>query len=287
MGYNIYMAKKIIIAVLAILLIGFVTYYNATKINTEQLVVREEKLFSDKIDNDTDGLVLAYYSDVCYGQFIDEAFLSKTIDTINMFQPDLIIFGGDLFDIETIHTVSSNDISKVTELLSKLSSKYGKYYVYGDFDHQSDETINSIMFNSGFESISNTNKLIAIDSDSYLNLIGIDSLVGGNPDIAASFSSLNPSSYSIVTSHCPDIFDSLQSSSFDYLLSAHSRGGQVYLPLINFFIREEGCKKYYRGKFSKNNHTLDISNGVGRSSSNARLWADAEIVIYTLKSKNH
>ena len=66
------------------------------------------------------------------------------------------------------------------------------------------------------------------------------------------------------------------------MLSGHSLGGQIYLPIISLFTRNEGCKKYYTGKITKNGKTLDITNGVGRIHNNARFLADSEIVLYRL-----
>ena len=68
------------------------------------------------------------------------------------------------------------------------------------------------------------------------------------------------------------------------MLSGHSLGGQVYIPLINLFYRPEGAINYYHGKYNNGNTILDITNGIGTINKNIRLFADAEIVTYKLKS---
>ena len=276
------MVKKIIIAVLAVSLFAFLCFYNATSVNTKQFRIREEKLVSEKIDSDCDGLLVVFFSDLSLNSFISDEYVNKVFDTIASFQPDIILFGGDLLDIDA--SVSENRISLLKEGLGNLHARYGKFAVLGDQDHRSEEKIRNILKESGFELLQNQEVLIAVDADSSFNIVGIDALVGGNPDPAAAFVSSRTSSYTIALSHCPDILATVKNYNADLLLSGHSRGSQVWLPLISLFTREDGCQKYNRGKTSKGNTTLDITNGLGRIGKDARFLADAEIVLYTLKA---
>ena len=60
-------------------------------------------------------------------------------------------------------------------------------------------------------------------------------------------------------------------------MAGHSHGGQTYIPLISLFNREAGAINYLRGKHTKNNVTLDITNSVGLKEKSIRFLADAEI----------
>ena len=64
------MRKGLIIGFICILLTSLLCYYNATQINTKQIAVRQEILRSQKIDEDTDGLLIAYFSDLYYGSLL-------------------------------------------------------------------------------------------------------------------------------------------------------------------------------------------------------------------------
>ena len=105
-----------------------------------------------------------------------------------------------------------------------------------------------------------------------------------NFEVPEFFSYANANYYTLVTSHCPDIFDSILGYHSDLLLSGHSRGGQIYIPLLSLFGRDYGCKKYYHGKTTKDGATIDVSNGLGMIGDKARFLADAEIVLYTFRS---
>ena len=268
------MLKKItIISVLLLCLISG-TYFNAVKVNTRQIRIRQESITSNEIDGDLNGLLIVYFSDLYYGQYIDSQFLANAVSKINMFKPDVIIFGGNLIEQNT----GQDDLMSA---LSSLEARYGKYAVLGENDGQ---LVHDILLQTGFDIIENDSRPIMVDRNSYINLVGIDHLDQGDPDPHQAFSSVNSSHYTFAVSHCPDIFDEILSYDFDYLLSGHSLGGQIYIPLISLFNRPEGCRKYFRGKITKQGKTIDITNGLGRIDHDARLLADAEIVLYTLHS---
>lgn len=268
------MTKRIAALIIALLLLTIGSYYNATRVNTRQIKVRQETIISDKIDQDLDGLLLVYFSDLLYGKYIDSAFLDRTVEMINLFNPDVIVFGGNLLE-------ANIDQEALTAALGRLKASYGKYAVLGDNDGQ---LVEEILRSTGFDIISNDCRTINIDRNSCINIIGLDHIVNGTPDPVKAFSSVNTSQYSIAVCHCPDILDSIDAYQFDYLLSGHSLGGQIYFPIIDLFGRDEGCKKYYRGKITRHGKTLDITNGLGRTGRDARLFADAEIVMYTFRS---
>ena len=279
------MLKKILIGLLAALCLIGTVWVNATLINTRQLTLREEVLSSEKIDADTDGLLIAFFSDLDYGRFIDRDFLDKTVEEIRSFHPDLILFGGDLLDPSIVNEISQEDLDYLMNSLKSLQARYGKYAVYGDDDLRSRDKADYVYTNAGFKVLDNRSQQISIDRNSAISLIGISPLVKGQPDIVTAFSGTGTAHYNIVLSHCPDLFDDLGEHEFSYFLSGHSRGGQIDLPIIDLFGRPEGCRKYFSGKITRNGKTLDITNGVGRIDTDARLNADAEIVFYTLRAQ--
>ena len=160
------MLKKIATVLLAICILTALAYVNAVSVNTKQLSLREETLLSGKIDEDTDGLLIAYFSDLDYGRFIDRDFLDKTIEKIALFQPDLILFGGDLFDISVIDGISEEDLDYLASSLNSLKARFGKYAVYGDDDLRVREKADYVYGNSGFKILDNRSQSVSIDRNS-------------------------------------------------------------------------------------------------------------------------
>ena len=278
------MKKMILTAIGCLTLLTGLCCFNALVVNPKQLHARTETISSGKIDEDIDGLIVAYFADLHYGTYVDMEFVNKCVEMINDYDPDIIIFGGDLAD----DSLNEKEKEALTNAFSKLSAPYGKYAVCGEYDYNGsniNENIYDVLTNSGFTILNNSNAKAYIDSNSYINIVGIDSVVSANPLNA--FDGVNSGTYTFAIAHYPDTFDSIMAYDFDYCLAGHSHGGQVYFPIINLINRPIGCQAYYKGKTNRNGKTLDITNGVGRTESNARLNADAEIVIYRLDYVNY
>ncbi|MBR3228588.1 MAG: hypothetical protein IKF68_08615 [Erysipelotrichaceae bacterium] len=267
--------KGLFISIIIVIALIALTVYNALAINPHDIKVREETLHSSKISEEMDGLLIAYFCDLHYGKNIKEADVDGIVSRINDFDPDIIIFGGDLLSTE-----NSADSGHLREALSSLKGPLGKYAVPGDEDVYNEESLN-ILRESGFEILSNVNKKIYVNG-SFLNIVGVDPKIKGTPDTVSAYEGVNGANYTIVITHCPDLSDQLDSERSDYILSGHSLGGPVYFPLINYFYRPEGADRYYKGKTYVGNARLDISNGVGTINKDIRLFADAEIVLYKL-----
>lgn len=280
--------RKLIIGLVSFMLIIGLLVYNALAINPHKLTIREEILTSNKIDDYLDGLTIAYFTDLHYGNFTLDEDLDKCVTTINSIKPDIILFGGDLIDHYAINRMGNGNKDILIEKLSSLDAKIGKFAVLGNHDLASEDakvTISSILETAGFSIITNANRQIFNGGNSCINLIGIDSLANGSPNVSLAYDGISEGAYTLVLSHCPDVFDDLRANSTDYVLAGHSHGGQVYIPIFNRFYRPYGCIKYFTGKHRSGNAILDISNGVGLTNKSIRLFADAEVVFYKLKTK--
>ncbi len=277
--------KKLIIVLVGIAIFAALTYYNAFYVNPYQLKVREEYINNTKLDESFDGFTIVYFSDLHYG-VIDDNFLNETVDKINMFDPDLILFGGDLVDHYSNNPLNDEKRATLTAALKSLEAKYGKFAVLGNHDLDSENTknaITNILNDADFDVLTNESIDIHNDSSASFNLIGIDSLSLGNPDINAAYQNVDENSFNLAICHTPDIFDDIPSYN-DYLLAGHSHGGQVYLSFLTSLYTPFGSKNYYHGKYHHDSSILDVTNGVGMTNKSIRLNADAEIVVYQLMS---
>lgn len=266
------MIKKIIIISVTVLVLIGLCICNAFIVNPKQIKVREEIISSNKIDEDLDGTLIVYFSDLYYGKFIDNNYLNKLVNNINAFNPDVVIYGGDLLDNDEV------EASSLTQALSKIKATNGKYYILGDNDSNKTK---EILSSADFKLIDNSSKTINVDYNSYINLINVNSI---DPDIDEAFKNINENTYNILITHYPDTFSKLTDQYFDYCLAGHSLGGQVNIPIVNLFDRPHGANEYLNGTHNAKGKTIDITNGVGRKTNNVRFLADNEIVVYRLDS---
>ncbi len=275
--------KWFIIASITIVTLALLIY-NVFYINIKTITATTKTYTNDKVNDDLDGLTVVFFSDLHYGTAIKENEVTKLTDLINSFDPDIVLFGGDLIDDSDSYTFAQNEKETFTQSLTDIKARFGKYAVLGNHDLGSSaikETATSILNASDFEILDNRSTKIRIGS-SYIDIVGIESLILGDPDIEKAYSGTSDSNFTISLCHTPDVFDDI--SDTDIMFAGHSHGGQVYLPLLENLYRPNGAKKYFKGEYHKDEMLLDVSNGVGTTLYDARFLADSEIVVYRLAS---
>lgn len=274
--------RKLLIGIIIAAIVITLTCINAFYININTLTIREETVRSDKISQNLNGLTIAFISDLHYSERINQNIMQQLVDKINMFDVDVVLFGGDLLE-DGIDDLPSSDQEELISYLRQVNAPYGKYAVLGNHDLYDDDIkdiVERILYEAEFEIITNKSVMIRKNSNDYINLVGIDSLLNGSPDINSAYNQIRNSAYTIALCHTPDIFEDIPYDKTDLVLSGHSHGGQIYIPLLNSFLRPVGAQHYFKGKYAEGNTTLDITNGIGTTKKDIRLFADAEIVIY-------
>jgi len=274
---------KILITILVTLLIIVSTLYYTFYFSPNHYVYRYETLTSTQIPSQMDGIKIVFFSDLEYGTFVNEERLSKIVDKINNSGCDVVIFGGDLYDEKA--TIDDTNKQTLITYLTKINASLGKFCVYGDNDKISEErlnTINDIYKQSNFEVLNNKVTSLHNKGSESITLVGLDNEVNGTLDLNNTFSSVSKESYTITVCHTPDTADKIPTDLTDYFLAGHSHGGQANF-LIKSLYQPSYAKNYTRGKTTiSSKFTLDITNGVGTSDKDLRLFADQEIVVYTL-----
>lgn len=271
---------KRLIKVLAILCLvcGFIAaiVFYGTEIAVKNIMIENKTIESKKINEDIN-LKIAYISDIHYNHFMNKERLEKMIEQINNNKPDIILFGGDVFDNPSKYPIDEKIENEIIELLQSLHAEYGKFAVLGEEDYDPQvNNIHQILFKGDFEVLTNKQIFITKDGKNMINLIGIDSLVGGNPDIETSFANVDTKLFTIVLTHAPDIISQLPTNEIDLVLAGHSHGGQINIPFIGSLKKIEGAKTYSQGDYYINQTQLIVSNGLGTTESDIRIFADPE-----------
>lgn len=100
--------------------------YNAT-----HHVVREYTIVLRKNMPELDNLKVVAVSDVHLGTIIKSKRLMKIVESINILEPDIIIFAGDLVDEDIAPVIRDN----MGSVLEKLRAKYGVFAVLGNHEY--------------------------------------------------------------------------------------------------------------------------------------------------------
>ena len=270
--------NKIKLIILAILGLGFL-YFNVVYINPNVLTIRQETLVTSKMP-DNKNLTLVYFSDIQYDKDKPNTAFNDLAETVNAFDADVVIFGGDLFDFDHDNGIDYASQDKIISELSAIECSLGKYAVLGDQDHTNQETIKNILTASKFEVLTNHVTTIYDGPKALINLVALEPQMYQTMDVNELYSGLNEDIYTISVCHTPDTFSEVEHG--DYMLSGHTMNGQLYIPFFSQFFDLPGGNEYYRHKYQKDNLTLDITSGIGTKNQNIRFLADPEIVVYQI-----
>ncbi|MGN1311662.1 MAG: metallophosphoesterase, partial [Bacilli bacterium] len=277
--------KKFIRFILILLLILSIITIYARYAGTNGLITKEYKIETKNIDNSFDGIKVIHFSDLHYLRIINKERLEQIVEEINLINPDIVIFTGDLIDKD--YTASEEDKEDLIEELSSIKAKYGKYSIIGNHDYiNNSDILNEIYTNSNFILLQNSYDIIYGKNNDKLFIGGLDTYSYNKADIDKVMNYFNDNeniNYKIILVHEPDYTDTiLNKYNVDLILSGHSHNGQVNIPYIKNLFLPYGSREYYNNYYKINNTDLYVSSGIGESRLNFRLFNKPSINFYRI-----
>lgn len=286
------MIKKLLKSVSVLIIIALVLagiFFYSIFVSVENLTVSYHMIQSEKIPADMNDIQIAFITDLEYNHFMNKERFTKMIHKINEVKPDIILFGGDIFDLPLTYVPNDATKQEVSQLLKTIQAPLGKFAVLGEQDNV-DKNVRSmvadILKTSDFELLNNRAIRLRNGSQAGITLIGLDSLVGGTIDFNSAFSNVNHEEFNILFTHCPDTVqaEEIPEGTIDLMFAGHSHGSQIYVPLLGALSGDEGAKKYNHGKHTVNQTVLHISNGLGTTAMDMRLFSPPQMLVYRLRS---
>jgi predicted MPP superfamily phosphohydrolase len=111
----------------------------------------------------------------------------------------------------------------------------------------------------------------------------VDDLWRGYQDLPAALGRATPRDAVILLSHNPDYVETIRDPRVGLILSGHTHGGQVNLPIIGPPILSSVYgQKYAHGLVQGPVTRVFVSRGVGTIAPHVRLFCKPEIVLVTL-----
>jgi predicted MPP superfamily phosphohydrolase len=195
---------------------------------------------------------------------------------INSMKPDLIFITGDSVD-------KTEKIEHLNLFLELIDNSIKKYAITGNWEYWGNvnlEELKSVYSKNNCELLINENRNVSI-RDRDITIIGIDDLIGGNPDFGKATENLKDTETNIVLSHCPEHRDIIAKQkgnlNIDLVLSGHTHGGQItFLGIVPF--KPQGSGRYLKGWYKDSEPKMYISKGIGTSILPIRFGARAEVV---------
>ncbi|MFD1849208.1 metallophosphoesterase [Oceanobacillus bengalensis] len=275
--------KRSLWSILTVIGAGSGGYYYARNIEPSLLQIKKETIASSKIPSSFDGFKIIQFSDTHIGFHYTIEQLKDLVHQINMQDPDMVVFTGDLIDAPNQY----HQYADVHSALLKINANYGKYWIYGNHDHggYGTEIIKELMQQSQFTLLQNNHAIIEKNVDRII-IAGIDDVILGNPDLNKTLYQTNSDLFTILLAHEPDFAETTRLYPVNIQLSGHSHGGQVRFPFLGHLYTPAYAEKYVQGKYTfdnENEFTLYVNSGIGTTRLPYRFLCNPEFHVYTLK----
>jgi uncharacterized protein len=225
-----------------------------------------------------EGFRITQLTDVHHSRIVGIDEVRRTVDLANSTKPDLIALTGD-------YTTSYRRyIEPCAEALGSLKAPEGVWAVLGNHDHYTDRelTTRSLEHNR-IAVLNNANTTLRRGAD-VLQLSGIDDWSWAGTNWTRALYGLDRRRTTVLLSHQPRVLDFAETENVGLILSGHTHGGQINLPLLGPPARFATAElKYDRGLFRRKDTQLYVSRGTGVIGLPLRLGVRPEIAVLRLR----
>lgn len=240
--------------------------------------VTETDIFIRDLPSAFEGFRITQLTDVHHSRIVGLHEIEQVVALTRQTNPDLIALTGDYT------TTYRRFIEPCAEVLGQLQAPEGVWGVLGNHDHYTDpELTTRALTRNHINVMNNRNTTIRRGSDS-IQLSGIDDTSWAGQDWKRALYGLDERRATVLLSHQPVVLDLPQAEKVSLILSGHTHGGQVNLPLLGAparFLTKD--LKYAHGLFRRGETQLYVSSGTGVIGLPVRFGIRPEIAVLRLR----
>lgn len=267
--------------------------YNTSSYSVELV---EQDILLKGLPKSFDGVRVALLSDTHSSMIVSKKLLKEAADAVMSKKPDIILLGGDYisgaikFLSTSIGKFNKKHLDKLLDAFSVLKAPMGIYGVLGNHDLWGGEEVAQTIID-GFTSklgavwLRNSSVELSKGTDK-ITLIGIDDY-WSNGSILGTIKTIDKDSVRLLLSHNPDINEEIDllEERIELVLSGHTHGGQVNMPLVGApYLPSKYGQKYKAGLVRDGLRQTYITRGVGTLIMPVRFNALPEATVLTLKA---
>ena len=238
-----------------------------------------------------DGMRIVQLSDIHMDSFTEPFFLRRVIERVNLLKPDAVFLTGDFVTSGSwSNSIAHEAAWECSEILKGLNCK-SIYAVLGNHDVKVGTVVEAALRSSNISILRNS--FLPIERGSgRMWLAGLDDPLAGQPDLDAAVpeSIRNVRNEPVVLlCHAPDYAIRVRShaagQAVDLMLSGHTHGGQIRLPLIGALVLPPMGQRFVEGWFQLGSMGLYVNRGIGTIGVPFRLDCPPELTLFTLRAK--
>ena len=211
---------------------------------------------------------ILHLSDFHYSTVVPLTFINDAIQRGLTANPDLICVTGDFLTGRRLNP------GQYRQILRCLSKKAPTFACLGNHDGgewskhtnglSSTEPVMNLLTDSGITCLHNASAVVSIGRQT-IRIIGVGDLWSGDlyPDKAFTNSQKTGGLPTVLLAHNPDSKDMLSEFHWDLMLSGHTHGGQLVVPLIGTPFAPVHDQRYVRGLNTWKGRWIYTTRGIG------------------------
>jgi predicted MPP superfamily phosphohydrolase len=239
--------------------------------SSDRFAVNNERIWLDALPEAFSGLRIVQISDIHHGLFLPEQWLAEAVQQTNRLRADIVVLTGDFV------TYSRANIEPAAEILSRLRARYGVLAVLGNHDFRvGADAVTSALRRKHIEVLRNQHVTVQFGGSS-LYVAGVDDY-GYGADVRRAVRGIPRDSATVLLAHNPRIIHLASRHGVSLVLSGHTHGGQVNLPLLGTVYGRSPERLRYKIGWDRLGPTqIYVSRGIGTIVLPWRLRCPAEI----------
>jgi predicted MPP superfamily phosphohydrolase len=250
---------------------GETVFNNARWVPRERFTVNEERIWLDALPDAFSGLRVVQISDIHHGWFLSQEWLAQAVQQANRLHADIVVLTGDFV------TYSRANIEPAAEILSRLRSRYGVFAVLGNHDFRvGADAVTLALRRQRIQVLRNQHITVQFGGAS-LYVAGVDDY-GYGADVRRAVRGIPRDAAIVLLAHNPRIISLASRHGVSLVLSGHTHGGQVNLPLLGTVYGRSPERLRYKIGWDRLGATqIYVSRGIGTIVLPWRLRCPAEI----------
>ena len=237
----------------------------------EPFHVIEERIWLNGLPEYFSGLRIVQVSDIHHGLFLPIERLEGAVEKANQLDADVVALTGDFV------TYSRRYIEPAARVLGRLRARYGVVAVLGNHDFRVDaDAVAAALGRNRIEVLRNRHTSLRFAGEA-LYLAGVDDY-GYGGDVRLALRGVPQGAATLLLAHNPRIISHAARRGVSLVLSGHTHGGQVNLPVLGTVYGRSPERLRYKIGWDRLGATqIYVSRGIGTIVLPWRLRCPAEI----------
>jgi uncharacterized protein len=214
-----------------------------------------------------DSVRILHLSDFHASFEVPFSLISSAVETGLQAKPDIICLTGDFITRD-----EPMDWAAYSRILKHMSSRVPTFATLGNHDggywaksrqgHANPSIVINLLRDSGVTVLHNANQVVTTRT-AVLRLAGVADLWSRDVDAVSAFSQADSDFPTVLLAHNPDTKDVVDTFKWDLMLSGHTHGGQVLVPLVGDSYVPVRDKRFIAGLKGWNGRQIYVTRGVG------------------------